>query len=151
MPNFLSATRTASILALLASLYSGAACAALGALPSWWDAPSDMRKGPSYLYLDRITILPSRTTLHEYIGIDGIVFAVSWNGPTLPDFKALLGGSYAAVMEAEVRSAPVAGRGGIAISTPEFALQSGGRARAFSGKAWIPNRLPAGFAPAVMP
>jgi hypothetical protein len=113
-----------------------------------WDAPNEVRKSAGYT--DRLTDLPSTTRLHEYIGGDGNVFAVSWTGPTLPDFKALLG-EYATVMDAEVRSAPVAGRGGLSISTPTFKLQSGGRARAFSGKAWIPDRLPAGFSPEVMP
>lgn len=148
MPNSSVTKCTGAVAALLASLYSGVACAALGALPSSWDTPNEVRKSAGYT--DRTTVLSSTTTLHEYIGADGNVFAVSWTGPTLPDFKALLG-EYAAVMEAEVRSAPVAGRGGLSISTPTFKLQSGGRARAFSGKAWIPNRLPAGFSPEVMP
>ena len=26
-------------------------------------------------------------TVHEYVSRDGIVFAVSWSGPTLPDLK----------------------------------------------------------------
>jgi hypothetical protein len=134
--------------ALLASLYSGAAFAALGSVPSSWDAPVEVRNAANYT--DRMTILPSTTTLHEYIGADGRVFALSWAGPSLPNFGTLLG-EYAAVMDAEVRSAPVAGRGGLSISTPTFMLQSGGRAGAFSGKAWIPERLPAGFSPVVMP
>jgi hypothetical protein len=148
MPNTSISICTVALVASLASLCSGTACAALGSLPSSWDAPGKVEK--SAAYTDRTTVLPSTTTLHEYIGVDGRVFAVSWAGPTLPDFRALLG-EYAAVMESEVRSAPVAGRGGLSISTPTFKLQSGGRARAFSGKAWIPDRLPAGFSPEVMP
>jgi hypothetical protein len=138
----------AAAAALVATLYSGAACAALGSLPSSWDAPNEVEKSAGYT--DRTTVLPSTTTLHEYIGVDGNVFAVSWAGPTLPNFTTLLG-DYAVVMHAEVHRAPVAGRGGLTISTPTFMLQSGGRAGAFSGKAWLPNRLPAGFSPLVMP
>jgi len=35
--------------------------------------------------------LPSGTLVREFVGSDGIVFAVAWSGPTVPNLRQTLG------------------------------------------------------------
>ncbi|MDR1709855.1 MAG: DUF2844 domain-containing protein, partial [Candidatus Accumulibacter sp.] len=62
--------------------------------------------------------LNSGTLVREYVSAKGIVFAVAWQGPFLPDLKQLLGQYFDAYTEA-ARNAP-AGRGPIRIDGPEL-------------------------------
>ena len=100
----------------------------------------------------RYTVMASRldsgTEVREYANADGVVFAVSWNGPFLPDLRSLLGSHFSALE----RHAAGAGRASaVSIHTPELTLLSGGRMGAFRGRAWLPRQLPAGMDPRVLP
>jgi uncharacterized protein DUF2844 len=84
--------------------------------------------------------MPSGTLVREYVASNGIVFGVAWNGPTLPDLKAMLGASfdtYVAV-NATRRGTPVA------VSNSDLVVVSSGHLRAFSGYAYLPQAVPAG-------
>jgi hypothetical protein len=89
------------------------------------------------------TLLPSGTTVREYVGRDGRVFAVTWRGPQLPDLRTLLGrhfGSFdAAAAQAHAAHRPVA------IHQGNLVARSGGHMRAFRGSAFVPGLLPAGM------
>ena len=80
--------------------------------------------------------VPSGTTVREYVSPAGTVFGVAWQGPSIPDLRQLLGShfdEYIAAMETRrTRRSPV---------------QSSGRMRAFSGRAYLPAALPPGVAP----
>ena len=137
---------SASLLALLLA-YAGAGHAALGGAPEQFDAPSTAVPSASAAgtsYLRRDTILATGTQVSEYVSDSGVVFAVTWDGPLLPDLKALLG-KYFDTMVAESAKAPRAGRPRIAVNLPEVVINSGGHMRAFEGSAWLPAELPAGF------
>jgi hypothetical protein len=95
-------------------------------------------------YVLRDTTLATGTQVREYVSNSGVVFAVTWDGPFLPDLKALLG-KYFDTMAAESARVPRAGRSNIAVSVPEVVIHSGGHMRAFEGSAWIPAEFPAGF------
>ena len=43
---------------------------------------------------------PYGTAVREYVSPDGKVFGVAWRGPFLPDFRQLLGDSYATFAQA---------------------------------------------------
>jgi hypothetical protein len=140
------AARTAALLLLLA--YAGAGHAALGGPPEQF-APevttavaSATSTGAGYVARD--TTLATGTRVREYVSAGGMVFAVSWEGPILPDLKALLG-KYFDTMVAESARLPRAGRSQLAVDLPEVVIHSGGHMRAFEGSAWIPAQLPAGF------
>jgi hypothetical protein len=90
------------------------------------------------------TTLASGTTVREYVGADGVVFAVTWNGPFLPDLRELLGQHFATLRNESARQ-PKAGRGQILVAQPDLTIESGGHMRAYAGRAWINSRLPAGF------
>lgn len=90
--------------------------------------------------------LPSGTAVREYVGVNGVVFGVAWDGPTLPDLKTTLGASF----DRFANSSPTRGGGPLAVSTSDLVVYSGGHLRAFAGHAYLPHALPAGVDAAVV-
>ena len=140
--------RAVPFVSVLLLVYAGVSHAALGGLPEQFNAEratvvsSVSSAMPNYTI--RETTLATGTHVREYISGSGVVFALAWNGPILPDLKALLG-QYFDTMAAESASKPRAGRSHIRISRPGVVIHSGGHMRAFEGSAWIPAQFPAGF------
>jgi len=84
------------------------------------------------------------TVVREYLSPGDKVFAVSWHGPVIPDLRQMLGGYYGQYEQAA--STPhVGGHRHLAIERPGLVVQSSGRMRAFSGRAWAPDLLPQNF------
>lgn len=97
-------------------------------------------------YSVRATKLSSGTSVREYIGTDGNVFGIAWNGPRMPDLQTLLGNylpQYASGVQA-LRAARH-GRGPVAVEAPNLVVHSGGHMGSFFGQAWLPSALPAGI------
>lgn len=97
-------------------------------------------------YAVRATQLASGTSVREYIGADGTVFGIAWNGPQIPDLPALLGNyfpQYASGVQA-LRTAR-RGRGPVALEQSDLVVHSGGHMGSFFGQAWLPSALPAGM------
>ena len=140
-------TATAAFLFLLLA-YASLGHAALGGLPQPFDAASTVveakRSAAGSAYLVRATTLDTGTLVREYLADSGLVFALSWEGPILPDLQALLG-KYFDLMLAESARMPRAGRSHLGVNVPEVVIHSGGHMRAFEGRAWIPAQLPPGF------
>ncbi|MGA2778076.1 MAG: DUF2844 domain-containing protein [Steroidobacteraceae bacterium] len=86
--------------------------------------------------------LPSGTVVREYVSSSGVVFAVAWNGPSLPDLRQMLGPYFADfTSEAQLR------RGGLNhmnLNRSDLSIQSGGHMRAFVGRAVLPQAVPSG-------
>ena len=99
--------------------------------------------GRSGLYTVHKSELDSGTTVREYATPEGVVFAVSWRGPVLPDLNALLGGYYQAFRE-QAQQARAAGRRGSPVTMESDALvvRSKGRMRNFFGSAYAPGLVP---------
>lgn len=97
------------------------------------------------LYTVQETQLESRTVVREYATPAGQVFAVTWQGPVLPDLQTLLGGYFPA-FEQETTKARQAGRqrSRVLMQTPGLVVQSSGRMGRFSGHAYAPDLVPAG-------
>ncbi|QDZ27845.1 DUF2844 domain-containing protein [Noviherbaspirillum sp. UKPF54] len=86
--------------------------------------------------------LPSGTVVREYVSLDGKVFAIAWEGPSLPDIRQLLGAyfdRFATAMQGKHRAQRHA-----VVSQPDLVIQSHGRMGAFSGRAYLPQALPQG-------
>ena len=86
--------------------------------------------------------LPSGTTVREYVSQAGAVFAVTWEGPSLPDLRQLLGGYFQRYVDA------LHGGGGVGarvIEQPGLVVYTGGHMRAFRGRAYVPQLLPQGI------
>ena len=89
----------------------------------------------------------SGTMIREYINPSGVVFAVAWDGPWLPDLRQVLGDQfdrYQALMQSRQRGRT--GRGAVVIDEPGLVVQMSGHPRAFKGRAYLPAQLPAGLA-----
>ena len=88
----------------------------------------------------------SGTMIREYVNPSGVVFAVAWDGPWLPDLRQVLGDQfdrYQAVMQTRQRGR--SGRGAVVIDEPGLVVQMSGHPRAFKGRAYLPAQLPAGL------
>ena len=92
------------------------------------------------------TTLPTGTTVVEYLDKTGTVFAISWQGPVLPDLPATLG-SYFPQFTAEVQRLGRAARasGALNLRTADLVVHSQGRMRHFSGYAYAPGLVPEGL------
>lgn len=90
--------------------------------------------------------LPRGTVVREYISPSGQVFGVSWSGPAMPDLKQLLGAWADRARQGveDFHAAHGSVRGPVAVNTPDFVLQMGGRMGSHTGRAWLPAALPPG-------
>ncbi|HEY7288787.1 MAG TPA: DUF2844 domain-containing protein [Vicinamibacterales bacterium] len=85
------------------------------------------------------------TVVREYVSPTGTVFAVSWDGPAFPDLRQLLG-PYFDRFQAEAARLKHArrGHGPLTVDLGDVVVQSGGHPRSFSGRAYLPQMMPAG-------
>ncbi len=97
-------------------------------------------------YSVRATTYSSGTHVREYVGPDGHVFGIAWDGPRMPELSTLLGNyfpQYASGVQA--LRATRRGRGPVAVEQPDLFVHSGGHMGSFFGQAWLPSALPAGI------
>jgi len=97
------------------------------------------------LYTLHEVLLENGTTVREYATPAGLVFAVTWRGPVLPDLSALLGG-YFNTFKRETEQARLVGRRGSPVSMDRDGLvvSSNGRMRNFFGHAYALALIPTG-------
>jgi len=86
--------------------------------------------------------LPSGTRLREFVGMDGQVFAVAWNGPTIPDLRQAFGRYFDSYISAA--QSKHAGHNQLQVKQSDLVVQSGGHMRAFAGRAYLPQSIPSG-------
>jgi len=84
------------------------------------------------------------TTVHEYESSSGTVFAVAWKGPFPPNLEQLLGSQFEQYQEAMKNSPGRTGHGPITIRLPNLVVQLAGHMGDYSGRAYIPDEVPAG-------
>jgi Protein of unknown function (DUF2844). len=93
------------------------------------------------------TILNLRSiTLTEY-SANGTVFAILWSGPTMPDYRSLLGTyfpSYQQVIQTQPLS-PGHYRAPVAIHQPNLVLHASGHMGAYQGSMYDPSAVPTGL------
>ncbi len=93
-------------------------------------------------YAVHLLRLPSGTVVRQYVSPSGMVFAVSWQGPVLPDLQQILGPYFA--QYAAATKAQDIGPGSRRAEASGLVVQSSGHMRAFSGKAYLQQKLPRG-------
>ena len=86
---------------------------------------------------------PSGTVIREFVSPAGKVFAVLWQGPSLPDLRQVLGSYFDPYVEAA--QSKRTGRGPVSVQQSGLVVESTGRMRAFSGRAYVPQLLPPGI------
>jgi hypothetical protein len=80
--------------------------------------------------------------VREYAAPGGMVFAVGWDGPAMPDLRQTLGAHYD-----EYLAAAHANQGGhhhLAAQRGDLVLVSNGHMRAFAGRAYLASAVPPG-------
>jgi hypothetical protein len=87
----------------------------------------------------------SGTTVKEFVSPAGQVFAVSWQGPSAPDLRQLLGDYFDQYMQA-AQNTPRRTRGAVHIETGDLIFESGGHMRFIVGRAYLRSKLPDGVA-----
>jgi hypothetical protein len=88
--------------------------------------------------------VPTGTVVREYLSPSGKVFAVSWHGPWPPDLQQLLGSHFEELQRANRSATLRSGRAPLSVHTPNLVVEQGGHMRAFVGRAYLPDQLPAG-------
>ena len=87
---------------------------------------------------------PAGTRVREFVSPTGRVFAVTWQGASLPDLRQLLGAFFERYVTAD--NALGAGAASRVIDQPDFVVHAGGHLRAFVGRAYLPAAMPPGVA-----
>jgi Protein of unknown function (DUF2844) len=86
----------------------------------------------------------SGAVVREYVSADK-VFAVAWQAPWPPDMRQLLGSYFEQYVEAaKAQGVSRMGRRPLTINQAGLVVQMGGHARSFTGRAYLPDSLPAG-------
>ncbi|MGD1082780.1 MAG: DUF2844 domain-containing protein [Candidatus Sulfotelmatobacter sp.] len=84
------------------------------------------------------------TVVKEYVSPEGRVFAVTWQGPFVPDMQQVLGSyfqRYSLALQAQKKRY---GRAPLSIQQPGLVVQTGGHMRAYFGRAYVPEMVPTG-------
>ena len=131
----------------LSLAWSGPALAVLGGAPTAVQADgvhskASLRVTDGAGFTVHELQLPSGTTVHEYVSPDNQVFALTWQGPFMPNLQELLGSYF--VHYANVAGRAHAGRRPVDVQKPEVVMHAGGHQRAFQGHAYLPGRFPPG-------
>lgn len=102
---------------------------------------------PFSLYTLHETRFENGAIVREYASLSGLVFALTWEGPVLPDLRVLLGG-YFNTFKLATDQARLDGRRGspVNIERDGLVVISNGRMRNFFGHAYAPDLVPAGVA-----
>lgn len=92
---------------------------------------------------------PYGTVVREYVSPSSAkVFAITWQGPRIPDLQQLLGAYYEQYARA-VQSRR--GHGPLIIQLPGLVVQSAGHQRSFVGRAYLPQEVPSGVRAHTLP
>jgi len=89
------------------------------------------------------TTLPTGTLVRQYVSAAGVVFAVAWSGPFMPDLRQLLGPHFDTMVAQQAKQTH-AGHRLFSLHESGLVIESGGHPRSFVGRAYLPSALPAG-------
>ncbi|MDP3652112.1 MAG: DUF2844 domain-containing protein [Rhodoferax sp.] len=157
LPFYFTCLARVVLLSGMLAVNAGTAWAALGQKPSPAAASAAQPSSPaarqlaatptqqSSLYTRHEVQLDTGTTVWEFATPAGVVFAVQWRGPVLPDLSRLLG-DYFKTFHQETEQARVLGRhrSPVNIERSDLVIRSNGRMRNFFGHAYAPDLVPAG-------
>ena len=147
----------APLLGLSLAIAAAPALAALGQAPSVAPPSSALSSAPAAralaaspaagtsLYTSHPLQLENGTLVQEYATPAGLVFAVSWRGPVLPDLSLLLGEFFGGYKLETDQARALGKRGSIVnVANKKLIVRSTGRMRSFAGYAYAPELIPAG-------
>lgn len=85
------------------------------------------------------------TDVREYVSPSGVIFAVSWSGPAMPNLQQTLGTYFAQYQTAVNAQRTTGQRGGhhhLEVRSPSLVVHVGGHMRQYYGLAYAPSLLP---------
>jgi len=83
--------------------------------------------------------------VRQYVSAAGQVYAVSWDGPAMPDLAALLGTWFGEYQQSALAGLPNASSLHTSrVNRSDLVVETAVRLRDFNGRAWLPDALPAG-------
>lgn len=89
----------------------------------------------------------SGTVVREFVSSSGVVFAVSWYGPSMPDLQQTLGSYFtqfqAAVHARRAQHPGPHGHNHLEVRSPSLVVRSFGHMRQYFGMAYVPALMPA--------
>lgn len=83
-------------------------------------------------------------TVHEYAGADGVVFALAWSGPTVPDLQQLYGSYFPGYAAARGARASAGYRAPVRVRSAQLVAHAWGHMRDYAGSAYVPALVPPG-------
>lgn len=92
--------------------------------------------------------LPDGSTVRQYAGTDGVVFAVAWNTRFKPRLDQLLGTHFAAYAQGgreALRRSPGVKHNAV-VSVGDLVVESTAHLQSHVGRAWLRSRWPVGMA-----
>ena len=90
--------------------------------------------------------LASGLVLKEFANAEGLVFAVSWRGPVVPDLSPLLGAYFPVFKQAQEESLHAGKRGSpLRLAKDGLVVQASGRSPHFFGYAYVTHLVPPGI------
>lgn len=106
---------------------------------------ASLRMTKKDLYAVHELSAPNKVVVREFVSPTGIVFGIAWQGPTRPDLQQLLGGYFQHFAEvAQTQKKEGVRRRQMRVQEEGLVVEGGGHARAFVGRAYVPQLLPAG-------
>lgn len=84
-------------------------------------------------------------TVREYVSPSGVVFAVSWSGPAMPNLQQTLGSyftQYVTAAKMQRATGRRAGHNHLEIREPSLVVHAGGHMRQYFGLAYVPSLMP---------
>ena len=94
--------------------------------------------------------LANTTVVREYSRADGVVFAVSWQGPGRPNLEEIFGAYYPRFQADNSTAVRQHYRQALGSDHLDFIVRTGGHSGDFWGMAFLPMQAPSGFSPADM-
>ncbi|WP_144140026.1 DUF2844 domain-containing protein [Paraburkholderia sp. BCC1884] len=96
------------------------------------------------------TTLPSGTVVDEYLTAGNTVFALTWQGPTMPPLKTLLDTYFPTYVQAltDAHASEGGGYSSAVVHQSGLVVEIGGHMGAFAGRAYLPQALPQGMSAA---
>jgi hypothetical protein len=88
---------------------------------------------------------PEGTVVREFVSPAGKVFAISWKAHFMPDLQQLLGAYFTQFSQAaQSQQASHRAHRVLNVQEPGLVVQSAGRMRSYSGRAYVPEMIPQG-------
>lgn len=88
----------------------------------------------------------SGTVVREYVSASGVVFAVSWYGPAMPNLRQTFGSYFSqfqsAVAAQRARGIAHRGHSHLEVRTSSLVVHAGGHMREYFGVAYVPALMP---------